>query len=122
MNEIKSINQVQYDEPTSWLSELRYDMTERLSEVLLGEKVAYDIVDIESGDTLVPAWQKLTKGVLRGLVVRYLDHALANQALLPIYSQFGHKGPHLSPWHFQGAPPLNNRVFTMLYERLIGSE
>jgi len=106
----------------SWLADTRHDMTEQLSGILLGEKVAYNIVEIESGDILVPAWRKLTKTVLRGLVKQYLDHALANQALIPVYSQFGPEGPYLSPWHFQGAPPINKRVFTLLYERLVRSE
>ena len=106
----------------AWLVDMEQDMTEQLSGILLGEKIAYNIIEIESGDILVPAWRKLTRTVLRGLVRRYLDHALENEALLPVYSQFGPEGPYLSPWHFQGAPPINKRVFTLLYERLVRSE
>ena len=106
----------------SWLADMEHDMTEELSNILLGEKVPYSIANVNSGDVIVPANKKLTKTALRDLVRRYLDHALENEALLPIYAQFGAKGPHLSPWHFDGGLPANAKILTLLFEKLVRSD
>ena len=46
---------------------LREELTEALSNVLLGEKIPLDIVDGQSGDVIVPANRKITKTLLRRL-------------------------------------------------------
>ncbi|CAN5312399.1 DNA-directed RNA polymerase subunit beta [soil metagenome] len=48
-------------------------LTEKLSEILLGEKIALDVVDAQSGEIIVPANKKITKTVLRKLADAF-DH------------------------------------------------
>ena len=47
--------------------ELTEDLTQALSNVLLGEKIPLDVVDAEKGDILIPANRKITKTLLRKL-------------------------------------------------------
>ena len=46
---------------------LREELTEALSNVLLGEKIPLEIVDGESGEVIIPANRKITKTLLRKL-------------------------------------------------------
>ncbi|MDP6631607.1 MAG: DNA-directed RNA polymerase subunit beta [Kiritimatiellia bacterium] len=47
------------------------DLTEALSNVLLGEKIPLDVVDAEAGDIIIPANRKITKTLLRKLANRF---------------------------------------------------
>ena len=47
--------------------ELTDELTEALSNVLLGEKIPLDVVDAEKGEILIPANRKITKTLLRKL-------------------------------------------------------
>ena len=46
---------------------LRDNLTEALSNILLGEKIPLDVVNGESGETIIPANRKITKTLLRRL-------------------------------------------------------
>ncbi len=50
--------------------ELTDDLTEALSNVLLGEKIPLDVVDAEAGEIIIPANRKITKTLLRKLADR----------------------------------------------------
>jgi len=47
--------------------ELQEELTEALSNILLGEKIPLDVVDAERGEVLIPANRKITKTLLRKL-------------------------------------------------------
>src|SRR5690606_29508827 len=46
---------------------LREDLTEALSNILLGEKIPLDVTNGESGEVIIPANRKITKTLLRKL-------------------------------------------------------
>jgi len=47
--------------------ELQNDLTEALSNILLGEKIPLDVVDVEANEVIIPANRKITKTLLRKL-------------------------------------------------------
>jgi DNA-directed RNA polymerase subunit beta len=47
--------------------ELQEDLTEALSNILLGEKIPLDVMDAEAGEVIIPANRKITKTLLRKL-------------------------------------------------------
>ena len=51
--------------------ELTDELTESLSNILLGEKIPLDVVDAEAGDIIIPANRKITKTLLRKLAGRF---------------------------------------------------
>ena len=53
--------------------ELIEELTESLSNVLLGEKIPLDVVNAETGEIIIPANRKITKTLLRKLAGVY-DH------------------------------------------------
>ncbi|MFP6887134.1 MAG: DNA-directed RNA polymerase subunit beta, partial [Opitutales bacterium] len=55
--------------------ELRSQLTESLSNILLGEKIPLNVKNSETGDIIIPANRKITKTLLRRLaaVHRYVD-------------------------------------------------
>ncbi len=53
--------------------ELHEELTEALSNVLLGEKIPLDVVNAETGEIIIPANRKITKTLLRKLAGVY-DH------------------------------------------------
>jgi DNA-directed RNA polymerase subunit beta len=52
---------------------LTEDLTESLSNILLGEKIPLDVVNMETGEVIIPANRKITKTLLRKLAAAY-DH------------------------------------------------
>ncbi len=48
-------------------SELQNDLTEALSNILLGEKIPLDVIDAEAKEVIIPANRKITKTLLRKL-------------------------------------------------------
>jgi len=46
---------------------LMEELTEALSNILLGEKIPLDVVDVETGEIIIPANRKITKTLLRKL-------------------------------------------------------
>jgi len=55
------------DEHKAKRQELQNDLTEALSNVLLGEKIPLDVMDSEAGEVVIPANRKITKTLLRKL-------------------------------------------------------
>ena len=55
--------------------ELRSQLTESLSNILLGEKIPLNVTNSETGDIIIPSNRKITKTLLRRLssVHRYID-------------------------------------------------
>jgi len=53
------------------VTELREELTEALSNILLGEKIPLDVVNAETGEIIIPANRKITKTLLRKLASVY---------------------------------------------------
>ena len=53
------------------MDELREQLTDALSNILLGEKIPLDVVNSETGEIIIPANRKITKTLLRKLAVVY---------------------------------------------------
>ena len=53
------------------MTELTEDLTEALSNILLGEKIPLDVVNAESGEIIIPANRKITKTLLRKLAAAH---------------------------------------------------
>ncbi len=68
----KQAKQVQEDYKKK-KDELVNELTESLSNVLLGEKIPLDVVNAETGEILIPANRKITKTLLHKLAENY-DH------------------------------------------------
>ncbi len=66
----KAAKQVQEDHRTK-IEELREQLTEALSNILLGEKIPLDVVNSETGEIIIPANRKITKTLLRKLAQVY---------------------------------------------------
>lgn len=66
----KHAKQVEDDYKTK-LDELREQLTEALSNILLGEKIPLDVVNSETGEIIIPANRKITKTLLRKLASVY---------------------------------------------------
>ena len=54
-------------------SDLTDQLTEKLSDILLGEKIPLDVVNEQTGEIIIPANRKITKTLLRKLAAVY-DH------------------------------------------------
>ncbi|OGV64805.1 MAG: DNA-directed RNA polymerase subunit beta, partial [Lentisphaerae bacterium RIFOXYA12_FULL_48_11] len=61
--QVKGINEEHKQKKQALTDEL----TEALSNILLGEKIPLDVVDSEAGETIIPANRKITKTLLRKL-------------------------------------------------------
>src|SRR5512132_1077111 len=59
------------DEYKKKTDELREQLTEALSNILLGEKIPLDVVNSETGEIIIPANRKITKTLLRKLAMVY---------------------------------------------------
>ncbi len=59
------------DEYKKKTEELREQLTEALSNILLGEKIPLDVVNSETGEIIIPANRKITKTLLRKLAGVY---------------------------------------------------
>ncbi|MBU0678554.1 MAG: DNA-directed RNA polymerase subunit beta, partial [Verrucomicrobia bacterium] len=68
----KQLKQLQedYKERHQQLTE---DLTEALSNILLGEKIPLDVLNVETGEVIIPANRKITKTLLRKLAAAH-DH------------------------------------------------
>jgi len=61
--QLKKIN----DEHKKKTDKLTDDLTEKLSDILLGEKIPLDVVNAQTGEIIIPANRKITKTLLRKL-------------------------------------------------------
>src|SRR6266705_1769281 len=59
------------DDHKKKVDELRDQLTEALSNILLGEKIPLDVVNSETGEIIIPANRKITKTLLRKLAQVY---------------------------------------------------
>jgi len=59
------------DEYKKRLADLQEQLTESLSNILLGEKIPLDVVNTETGEIIIPANRKITKTLLRKLASVY---------------------------------------------------
>ncbi|MBM3832357.1 MAG: DNA-directed RNA polymerase subunit beta [Verrucomicrobia bacterium] len=66
----KHAKQVEEEYKTK-IDELREQLTEALSNILLGEKIPLDVVNSETGEIIIPANRKITKTLLRKLAGVY---------------------------------------------------
>src|SRR6478609_1562029 len=62
----RQVKQIQEDYKTQ-MDKLREQLTEALSNILLGEKIPLDVINGESGEIIIPANRKITKTLLRKL-------------------------------------------------------
>ncbi len=67
--QLKSVN----EDYKTRKQDLLEDLTEALSNILLGEKIPLDVMDAETSETIIPANRKITKTLLRKLASAY-DH------------------------------------------------
>src|SRR5690606_8563390 len=72
--------------------ELHEQLTEALSNVLLGEKIPLDVVNAQTGEIIIPANCKITKQLLRKLASVYehveIDPSPIRNKIREIISQF----------------------------------
>ncbi len=75
--------------------ELRDQLTEALSNILLGEKIPLDVVNSETGEIIIPANRKITKTLLRKLAMVYdrieIDPSPIRNKINEIIGQFKKK-------------------------------
>ncbi len=89
--QVKAI-QDEFKEKNERLTE---DLTEALSNILLGEKIPLDVTNSESGEVIIPANRKITKTLLRKLAASYnhieIDPSPIQIKIQAIIHDFGHK-------------------------------
>ena len=80
------------DEHTKRREELTEQLTDKLSDILLGEKIPLDVVNGRSGEIIVPANKKITKTLLRKLADNYshveIDPSPVRNKILDIIQSF----------------------------------
>jgi DNA-directed RNA polymerase subunit beta len=85
------------------LEELREQLTEALSNILLGEKIPLDVVNSETGEIIIPANRKITKTLLRKLATVYdrieIDPSPIRNKINEIIGQFKKKFEDLQMQH-----------------------
>ena len=102
----KVARQVQEEYKTK-LEELREQLTEALSNILLGEKIPLDVVNSETGEIIIPANRKITKTLLRKLAGVYdrieIDPSPIRNKINEIIGVFKKKFDELQMQHDQEA-------------------
>ena len=75
--------------------ELHEQLTEALSNILLGEKIPLDVVNAQTGEIIIPANRKITKTLLRKLASVHdhveIDPSPIRNKIREIISQFEHR-------------------------------
>jgi DNA-directed RNA polymerase subunit beta len=83
------------DDHKKKLNELQDQLTEALSNILLGEKIPLDVVNSETGEIIIPANRKITKTLLRKLATVYdrieIDPSPIRNKISEIIGQFKKK-------------------------------
>jgi DNA-directed RNA polymerase subunit beta len=68
------------------------DLTEKLSDILLGEKIPLDVVNAQTGEIIIPANRKITKTLLRKLASAHdhieIDPSPIRNKIIEIISSF----------------------------------
>ena len=75
--------------------QLTEDLTESLSNILLGEKIPLDVLNAETGEVIIPANRKITKTLLRKLAAAHehigIDPSPIQIKIQGIINEFTHK-------------------------------
>jgi DNA-directed RNA polymerase subunit beta len=83
------------DDHKKKVGELHDQLTEALSNILLGEKIPLDVVNSENGEIIIPANRKITKTLLRKLATVYdrieIDPSPIRNKINEIIGQFKKK-------------------------------
>jgi DNA-directed RNA polymerase subunit beta len=83
--------------------ELHEQLTEALSNILLGEKIPLDVVNAQTGEIIIPANRKITKTLLRKLAGVYdhvdIDPSPIRNKIREIIGNFEHKFAELDLEH-----------------------
>jgi len=83
------------DDYTRREEEIRADLTDALSNILLGEKIPLDVVNAQTGDVIIPAYRKITKTLLRKLAaaadVISIDPSPIQQKISSIIGEYSNK-------------------------------
>jgi DNA-directed RNA polymerase subunit beta len=83
------------DDHKKKVGELQDQLTEALSNILLGEKIPLDVVNSETGEIIIPANRKITKTLLRKLATVYdrieIDPSPIRNKITEIIGQFKKK-------------------------------
>src|SRR5213594_3290936 len=102
----KHAKQVEEEYKTKF-EELREQLTEALSNILLGEKIPLDVVNSETGEIIIPANRKITKTLLRKLASVYdrieIDPSPIRNKINEIIGVFKKKFDELQMQHDQEA-------------------
>ena len=87
----------------SKMDELLEQLTEALSNILLGEKIPLDVVNSETGEIIIPANRKITKTLLKKLATVYdrieIDPSPIRNKISEIIGQFKKKFEDLDSQH-----------------------
>ena len=89
--QVKSLN----DDYKRKRQQLTEDLTEALSNILLGEKIPLDVLNAETGEVIIPANRKITKTLLRKLAAAHehigIDPSPIQIKIQGIINEFSHK-------------------------------
>src|SRR5438046_6613264 len=89
--QLKTIN----EEHKRKKEDLTEQLTDALSNILLGEKVPLDVVNAENGEIIIPANRKITKTLLRKLAMVHdhieIDPSPIRNKIREIIGSFEHK-------------------------------
>ncbi len=92
--------------------QLSEDLTEALSNILLGEKIPLDVVNAESGETIIPANRKITKTLLRKLAAAHehveIESSPIQIKIDDIINDFGPKFDEIAMERERGLDRLEN--------------
>ncbi len=84
-------------------TELGEELTEKLSNILLGEKIPLDVVNAETGEIIIPANRKITKTLLRKMSAVYdhveIDPSPIRNKIREIIGEFTHRFSELEMEH-----------------------
>jgi len=90
----RSLKQIT-EESKSRTDDLREELTESLSNILLGEKIPLDVYNAETGEVIIPANRKITKTLLRKLASEYnhieIDQSPVRVKIREIIGEYEHK-------------------------------
>ncbi len=93
-------------------TELREELTEKLSNILLGEKIPLDVVNAETGEIIIPANRKITKTLLRKLALVYdhieIDPSPIRIKIREIIGEFEHRFSELDLEHDRKSDQLDS--------------
>jgi len=91
------------DDYKSKSTAVREELTDKLSNILLGEKIPLDVVNSETGEIIIPANRKITKTLLRKLALVYdrieIDPSPIRIKIREIISQFEQRFTDLEMEH-----------------------